>query len=142
MDVRQHSRHLSEGSEKFLDVPPQSGLFHRIRHLGISRTKTSIWARVRLLSVPVRHHHRCLLAIPLLAMATVASKVQGQIYQHPDRLERRRVYSSCHWYQLLFVVCCRVHFPVLDQTEELLVVVKVQLCHQCGTGLWYVYSLI
>jgi len=142
MDVRQHPRHLSKGPEKLVDLSIQSGLLHRLRHLGPGWTKASIWTWVGLLSVLIRHHHRRLFANPFLAMATMASQVQGQIYQHPDRPERRRFYSSGHRYQLLFVVRGRIHLSILDQTEELFVVVQVQLCHKCCTGRWYVHGLI
>lgn len=137
MDVCEHSRHLQEGSEELVDLPAQSSILHCVCHLGIGRTKTPIWARVGLLSIPICHHHRRLSTIPLLAMATMASKVEGQIHQYPNRSERCRVYSSSHWYQLLFVVCGRIHLPILDSPEKLFVVVQVQLHHKCCAGLWH-----
>jgi hypothetical protein len=114
MDVHKHSRHLSEGSEKFVDLPTQSGLLHRLRHLGLGRTKAPIWTRVGLLPILVRYHHWCLFAIPLLAMATMASQVQAQIHQHSNRSEWRWIYSSSRRDQLLFVVRGWVHLPILD----------------------------
>lgn len=142
MDVYQHPRHLPEGSKEFVDLPAQPGLFHCIRHLGIGRTQTPIWTGVGLLSVPLCHHHRCLFAIPLLVMATMASEVQGQIYQHSDRPEWRWVYPPSHWHQLLFLVRVWIHLPILDQAEELFVVVEVQLHHKCCIGLRYVCNWV
>ena len=138
MDVCEHSRYLPEGSEELVDLPAQSSILHCVRDLGIGRTKTPIWARVGLLSVPICHYYWCLFTIPILAMATMASKVQGQIHQHSNHSERRRVYSSGHWHQLLFVVCGRIHLPILDSAEKLFMVVQVQLHHKCCAGLWCV----
>lgn len=114
MDVCQHPRHLPEGSKKFVDLPAQPGLFHCVRHLGIGRTETPVWTRVDLLSVPIRHYHRRIFAIPLLAMAKMASQIQGQVHQHPNRLERRWIYSASNWHQLLFVVFVWIRLPILD----------------------------
>ena len=77
MDVRQHPRHLPQRPEKLVDLPAQSGFLHRLRNLGLGWAKTPIWAGVGLLSVFICHHHRRFLAIPLLAVATMASQVQG-----------------------------------------------------------------
>jgi len=137
MDVRKHSRHLSAGSEKFVDLPTQSSLLHRFRHMGFGWTKTPIWTWIGLLSLPIRHHHRRLFAIPLLAVATMAPQVQGQIHQHPNRLERCRLHSPSYRHQLLVMVCGWVHLPILDETEKLFVVVQVQLRHKCCAGLWH-----
>lgn len=138
MDVRKHPRHLFQGSEKLVDLPPQPGLLHRLRHLGFGRTKASVRTYLDLLSVLVCHHRRRVFAIPLLAMAAMASQVQGQVHQHSDYSKRRRLYSPSHRYQLLLMVHCRVYLPILDKAEELFVVVQVQLYHKRCTGLWYV----
>lgn len=114
VDVRQHPRHLSAGSKKFVDLPTQSGLLHRLCHLGLGRTKAAVRTRVGLLSILVCHHCRRLFAIPLLAMATMASQVEGQIRQHSDRPERRGIYSPSSRHQLLLVVRDWIHLPILD----------------------------
>lgn len=138
MDVRQHPRHVPERSKKLLDLPTQPGLLHCLRHLGIGWAKAPIWTWVGLLSILICHHHRCLCANPLLAMATMASQVQGQVYQYPNHHKRSWVYPPSHRHQLLLVVRGWVYLPILDQTEELFMVVEVQLCYKCCTGLRYV----
>jgi len=137
VDVCQHPRHLHEGPEKLIDLSTQSSLLHCLRHLGFGGTKTSIRAWLSLLSIPIRHHHRCLFTTPLLAMATMASEVKGQVHQYPNRPERRRIHPPSHGYQLFLVVRGRVHLSILDQAEELFVVVEVQLRYKRRTGLWH-----
>jgi len=114
MDVFQHPRHVLEGSEKLVDLSTQSGLLHSLRHLGLGRTKATIWAWFGLLSIPIRNHRRCIFTIPLLALATMASQVEGQIHQYANHPERRRIYPSSHRHQLFLVVRVRVHLPILD----------------------------
>ena len=72
----------------------------------------------------------------------MVSQVQGQIHQHPNYPQRRRVHPPGHRHQLLFVVCGWVYLPILDQAEKLFVVVEVQLRYERCDGLRYVADLI
>jgi hypothetical protein len=92
---------------------------------GPDRTDATIWQRVVVQPTAVPAARGSATAGAILAMATTASKLVGQVRLDARSPHRDNVHPARDGDQLLELVLGRVHLPVCDPAQELCVVEQV-----------------